>query len=773
MTIPHIIEIALEHHRAGRWEAAIEAYQVAIRQYPQMPELHFNLASILHSLGNLTAAEPVYRQATVLNPAFAEAYNNLGDVHKLLGNYDVAVSALEKAIRLRPEYAEAFNNLGSLFQIQGHLDRAIQAYRNAIAIKPDLYQAVHNLATCYWKNGNHALALEAAKQSVQLANHFYEAQLQLGVFLQKTNQLHDAVPALESAVRLKPDSTNALLKLGNAYQLLGKLLEAIPIYEHLLTLDPTDFVAYNDLASAYQEINHYDKARNRYEKAIELAPNFVEAYANLAGCCFLQQDFQASIDYCRQALTLNPQMHRVKMMLINQLMLQCDWKDIERLSDELISANDSETAQEAITPFSFISLARPTTPQQQLACSRKWTNYLRQKVEHPKIQRPPNSFGNRRIRIGYVSADFRIHAVAFMLPELFEQHDRASFEVFAYALSSEDGSQIRHRLKSGVDVFRDMQSYSHRQAAEQIANDKIDILIDLQGYTTHSRSEILEMRPAPIQVSYIGFPGTMGCDFIDYILVDDYVVPPDQQPFFSEKLVHLPGSYQVNDSNHVVSRRHFSRAECGLPEEGFVFCSFNSFAKYTPAMFDVWMQLLRKIPNSVLWCAGKNEQAIANLQHEALSRGVAKERLVFAEQLPIDEHLARHHLADLFLDTFPYNGHATASIAIRMGLPIVTLSGSTLASRVAGSLLRAVNMPTLIATNFDEYEAIAMRLATDRQALQATQSELVKNLKFSKLFDGGDFARKVEQAYRKMYALLQSGTDPQPIQINEMSESKI
>jgi protein O-GlcNAc transferase len=760
VTAQNCIEIALEHHRASRWEAAMEAYQVAIRQYPHMPELPFNLASILHATGNWAAAEPLYRQATILKPAFAEAHNNLGDVYKQLGRYADAAMAFEKAIRLRPDYAEAFNNLGSVLQIQGHLEQAITSYRNAVAIKPELFQAFHNLATCFWRAKEFSLALEAAKQSVTLSPDFHDAQLQLGMFLQQTNQLDEAIPAFESAVQLKPDSINALLCLGNAYQLQGRLLQAIPVYEQLLAFDPTHFVACNDLATAYQEINHYGKAREYYERAVALAPDFASAYANLASCCFLQQDFQGSIDSCRKALVMNPTMHRVKMMLVNQLMLQCDWRDVERLSDELIAANDLETDLEAMAPFAFISLAKPTTPEQQLRCARKWSNYLKQKCCHRKVQRLTKVLAKRRIRIGYMSADFRTHAVAFMLPELFEQHDRSDFEVFAYALCGEDESPIRHRLKNGVDVFREMQSFSHRQAAEQIAADQIDILIDLQGYTTHNRSEILEMRPAPIQVSYIGFPGTMGCDFIDYILVDDYVTPPNQQAFYTEKLVHLPGCYQVNDSYHEVSDRQFTRAECGLPDDGFVFCSFNSFAKYTPTMFDCWMRLLRSVPNSVLWCAGQNDRANTNLQREAINRGVPKQRIVFAEQLPIGEHLARHHLADLFLDTYPYNGHATASIAIRMGLPIVTLSGSTLASRVAGSLLRAVDMSSLISTSFEEYETIAMRLATDPQACQATRSQLVKNLKIAKLFDGQDFARKVERAYRKMYALLQSGAAP-------------
>ncbi len=504
--------------------------------------------------------------------------------------------------------------------------------------------------------------------------------------LRSINRIDEAVPSLEKAIQLNPSSVPALLNLANAYHLQGKLVQAIPLYEQLLSMDPQHVVAHNDLASAYQEIHHYDKARAHYEKALALDPNYANALANVAGCCFTQQDFTASIRYCREALRLNPNLHHVKMMLVNQLMIQCDWKDLEIHTDELIRANDSEIATDAISPFAFLSLPKPTTPQQQLTCAKKWTNRPQAQYTHQKLSLPPVSYGARRIRIGYLSLIF----VNMQLPTCFLNCSKSMTELTLKSTPTHSAvktvAPFANELKAASILFARFRTFSHRQAAEQIAADKIDILVDLQGYTIHYRSEILEMRPAPIQVSYLGFPATMGCDFIDYILVDDYVVPLDQQPYFTEKLVHLPGSYQVNDSFHEISERKFTRAECRLPENAFVFSSFNSFAKYTPFMFDVWMRLLRNVPNSVLWCAGTNQASIENLLSEAIARGVSKDRFVFAEQLPIGEHLARHRLADLFLDTFPYNGHATASIAIRTGTPIVTLSGQTLASRVAGSL---------------------------------------------------------------------------------------
>jgi predicted O-linked N-acetylglucosamine transferase (SPINDLY family) len=424
-----------------------------------------------------------------------------------------------------------------------------------------------------------------------------------------------------------------------------------------------------------------------------------------------------------------------------------------------------------ITPFPFIGLPLPTTPRQQLLCARAWSrNYP--VAETPLYLLQPRNPGRsqRRLRIGYLSADFRVHSVAYMLPELFEAHDRGRFEVLAYALCGDDGSDIRKRLMRAVDGFRELQSASHQAAAQQIASDEIDILVDLQGYTTYCRTEILAKRPAPIQVSYIGFPGTMGCDFIDYILVDDYVVPTDQQPFFTERLVHLPGCYQVNDSRHEIVHQKMDRQQCGLPDEGVVFCSFNNTYKLTPRMFQLWMQLLQAVPGSVLWLAERNPIATSHLQQQAIHWGVDADRLVFAKQLPIAQHLARQPLADLFLDSFPYNAHATASIALRMGVPLITLSGESMASRVAGSLLRSLGLERGITRSYAEYFDLARQLATQPLELELFRQQLRQKLADSHLFDGQWFAANLEQAFLRMWEHHQAGRAPQPIAVAPRDE---
>ncbi len=421
-----------------------------------------------------------------------------------------------------------------------------------------------------------------------------------------------------------------------------------------------------------------------------------------------------------------------------------------------------------MSPFVLLALSTPTTARQQLRCSRRWVGRLLKSDGGAGrcLARPRPSVPKSRITVGYLSGNFHSHAVAWLTAELFEKHDRGRFAIFGYSYGPDDRSPMRRRLAGAFDRFVDVKESSFAQAAQRIAADEVDILVDLMGYTKDTRPQILASRPAPIQVNYLGYPGTMGAEFMDYILVDDFVVPPDQQPFFTERLVHLPGCFQANDSQREISSRTPSRAQCGLPEDGFVFCCFNNSYKITPAVFDVWMRLLKAVPASVLWLSEGNRFVSANLRREAKARGVAAERLVFARPEPLmSDHLARHRVADLFLDTFPYNAHTTASDALWASLPVLTLSGRTFASRVAGSLLRTLGLPELITTSLEDYEQAALRLARDRKQLGDLRSRLKANRKTSGLFDGGRFARDLEKAYAAMWDDYASGREPQAFQV--------
>jgi protein O-GlcNAc transferase len=372
------------------------------------------------------------------------------------------------------------------------------------------------------------------------------------------------------------------------------------------------------------------------------------------------------------------------------------------------------------------------------------------------------------VRIAYLSADFHRHATAYLMAELFERHDRSRFEIIGVSFGVDDKSEMRKRLVAAFDQFYDVRRKSDEEVAKLLHDRQVDIAIDLKGYTTDSRPGFLAYRPTPIQASYLGFPGTMGAEFIDYIIADETVVPFEHQPFYAEKIVHLPDCYQVNDTKRKIAERMPTRQEVELPEEGCVFCCFNNNWKITPEVFGVWMRLLHAVEGSVLWLLGDNESAERNLRKEAQARGIDPARLVFAGRLPLEDHLARHRLADLFLDTLPYNAHTTASDALWVGLPVVTRLGESFAGRVAASLLNAIGLPELVTHSIEDYEALALRLAKDPSLLEGYRNRLATNRLTHPLFDTDRFRRHIEAAYLQMWEIWQRGEQPRSFAVEAL-----
>ena len=515
----------------------------------------------------------------------------------------------------------------------------------------------------------------------------------LGSTLQNQGKLEEAIACYRQALALDPNFANAHFNLGTALQRLGQQDQAAACYREALRLAPDYAEAHSNLGLVLQELGRLEEAATFHRRAAELKPQSAEVQANLGGALREQGQLVEAIACYRQALQLRPNNPAVLGELAHQLQHVCLWDGLQELSRQVLEAvaNDADSsAGDAVSPFVFLALPTLTTPAQQLQCARKWVVQQRLQPavtgsQYKALARPRSP--RSKIALGYLSADYHAHATSYLIAELIEQHDRNRFTVSGYSYGPDDGSPMRRRMVDAFDRFVNVRASSSLQAAEQIVADEIDILIDLKGLTIYARPQILALRPAPIQAHYLGYPGTLGAPFVDYLLVDDFIVPPQEQPFFAENLVHLPGCYQTNDSRREISRHTPSRAECGLPEEGFVFCCFNNSFKITPPVFAIWMELLRNVPGSVLWLFEDNPVAPVNLRREAEIHGVAVERLVFAPRVALTEHLARHRLAQLFLDTLPYNAHTTASDALWAGCPVLTVAGQTFASRVAGSLL--------------------------------------------------------------------------------------
>ena len=662
-----------------------------------------------------------YQQAVRLKPDCADANNNLGNALLEQGQLAAAVAQFQEAIRFKPDYAEAYNNLGNALRDQGQLTAAVTQYQEALRLKPDYADAYNNLGVALGDQGQLAAAMAQYQEALRLKPDHAEAHNNLGLALQAQGQLTAALAQYQEAIRLKPDYAEAYNNLGNALRDQGQLTAAVTQYQEAFRLKPDYAEAHLNLGDALREQGQLAAAVGQYQEALRLKPDLAGAYLNLGDALRDQGQLAAAVTQYQEAVRFKPDYLTARGVLVHGLQHLCIWEDLVEHAHGLIEAVPvnpvTGVAADTMVPFVFLTLPSANTAEQQLRCARNWVSkHLRPAMELSQPRALPRPAPTRsRLRLGYLSADFHTHATAMLMAELFEKHDRTRFEVLGYSYGPDDGSPMRRRLVQAFDRFVDLKDASIQEAAQRIQQDGVDILVDLKGYTKDARTKILALRPAPIQVNYLGYPGTMGAPFMDYILVDDFIVPPEQQPFFTEQLVHLPGCYQVNDSRRDIAAQTPTRAACGLPQHGFVFCCFNNSYKITPEVFAVWMRLLQAVPRSVLWLLEGNRWVPANLRREAEARGVAGERLVFAPRLAGPEHLARHRLADLFLDTYPVNAHTTASDALWAGCPVLTLAGETFASRVAGSLLRALGLFDLVTTSLAAYEALALQLCAEHR----------------------------------------------------------
>jgi protein O-GlcNAc transferase len=737
----------------ARLTDAVAAHRQAVKLNPNYAEAYFSLGNAFRQLGHLDEAMEAYRSAITARREYPEAHNNIGVLLQMQGRLDQAASAYREAVALRPGYAEAHFNLGSVLHQKHELDAAEAAYRRVLALNPAIAVVHNNLATVLKDQRRLDHALAGFETAIKLDADYAEAHYNRATVLRELARLEDALAAYGQAMELRHDYADAINNAGIVLQELGRAGEAINLYRRLLESMPAHADAWNNLGTALLADRRPDEALAAFEQALARRPDFPEAFYNLGNASRELGDLTGAIAAYRNALRLRSDYADAFSQLVYHRALGCDWDACDADQKRLVGM-----ARAGVRVPPFYLLAAPASAADQLICAQHWIK--------PIAPPPETVFQHRtfveagRIRLGYLSGDFHRHATAQLMAELFECHDRDRFEVSAYSYGPDDHSPMRARLVAAFDRFNDIRVLSNREAAQLIHADKVDILIDLKGYTHHARPAISTYRPAPVQVSYLGYPATMGTDCIDYIMVDRFVVPGDQQPFFQERLVHLPVCYQVNDRKREVAMARTSRQHWGLPGEGLVLCSFNNSYKISPVVFDIWMRLLRSLPGSVLWLLEANDLVKGNLRSEAAKRGVASGRLVFAPVVAAAEHLERHRHADLFLDTLPCNAHTTASDALWAGLPVLTCCGDTFAGRVAGSLLTAIGMPELITGSLDQYEKTALALACDPQRLIGLRRKLEANRDGSGLFDLPACTANIEAAYVQMWQTWRSGQKP-------------
>jgi protein O-GlcNAc transferase len=678
-----------------------------------------------HQAGQLSEAERLYADILKTDPGDFDAGHLLGVIRYQQGRSAEAVELIAAALKIYPESGRALSNYGLVLSELGRLDEAVEALDQAVAADPGLADAHNSRGHALQRLGRNEDALTSFERALALQPNYVEAHNNRGNALHGLRRYADALASYDRALALRPDYPQAHYNRGSALKQLKRSEEALAAFDKALTLRSGYAEALFSRGDVLSELKRHDEAVMSYERAIAIWPDHPHALNGLA----------------------------------DTALAVCDWKQVGELSVLLASGIAAGTV--VVNPFTLIRLT--DDPALHLICAEA---FVRDRIKSARpALRDDGRWKHDKIRVAYLSADYHSHATAYLIAELIELHDRSRFETIGVSFGPDDGSAIRKRLTGSFDRFLDVRTKSDREIAALLAALKVDIAVDLKGYTQDSRPDILSFRPAPIQAQWLGYPGTLGADFIDYVIADETVAPGDHTLFYAERIVQLPDCYQVNDRKRAIAEHTSTRRDAGLPETGFVFCCFNNSFKILPPVFDVWMRLLQEVPGSVLWLLQDNAGAEANLRNAAAARGVNPARLVFAARTKLEDHLARHRLADLFLDTLPYNAHTTASDALWAGLPVVTCQGHAFAGRVAASLLNAAGLPELVTHSLADYEALTLRLATNAAALKTIRDKLAQNRLTCPLFDTDRFRRNIEAAYLRMWETWQRGEPARPFRV--------
>lgn len=753
-----LLEEGLALHNAGRLDQAREVYARVLAAEPANVQALELLGALECQAGRFGEGVAILDRCLALNPGNPDTLYNRGLALDYLKRTDEALASYDAVLKHRPDHAQAWFARGNALQAQKRFNEAAVSYDRATQLLPNLAEAHSNRAYAMHSLDRLDEALAGYDRALSIRPDMDETLVHRGTALHALGRFNDAVLSFERALRINPRHVEGWFMRGNSLSALKRTEDAVISYEQALTARPDHADAWSNRGNLLQDLNRFDDALASYAQALTVRPGFADALNNRANALHTMGRFEESAADFDAVVAIDPDFLWAQGQAFYVRMQLADWRDFDRRRDAIAAGvADGRT----VTP-SFQVQPIFDDPALQRAASEI---YMRRTYpENHALPKPPKPPARDRIRIGYFSSDFSNHPVAHLMAGVLEHHDRARFEVFAFALNAFPPDEWRARIQAAADHFIDVSAVSDVDMAAQARQLGIDVAVDLNGWTKGHRAGAFAARLAPLQVNYIGYLGSMAAPYIDYLIADDTIIPPDHQRFYDEKIAYLP-CFQVNDDRQAVSAKTFSRAELGLPEQGFVFCSFNQLFKLTPDVFAGWMRILTQVPGSALWLFVTNDAAKANLRREAAVHGVDPERLVFATKWPLDEHLARLKQADLFLDSHPYNAGATASNALRVGLPVLTMLGEAFPARMGASLLEAVGLAELITRTPDEYEALAVRLATQPDEMARLRQKLADNLPGSRLFDTEGATRSLEAAFTTMVERARAGLPPEHIRV--------
>jgi predicted O-linked N-acetylglucosamine transferase (SPINDLY family) len=725
-------------------------------------------AVALERNGMLVQADSAYATVIANNPQYFDALHLYGLFKFKRGQLSDAIRLIENAHKLNPGSLNALNSLGVVYAHLKSYGQALDTFNKIVQHDQNNIQALSNKAQCLNELGRFQEAVDICDKILSLDKFKLDASLARGAALLELGNHEQALLSYQNIVAFNPTHAVAWCGIGNAFYRLKRYDEALAAYDRALFLKADLENAWFGRGNALSDLRRHNEALVAYDKAVSIKPNLTEAWLARAVIFSSMRRSKEAIDAYTKVKNINPDFPFIDGFYIHQKMLSCDWAGLDRMIQAVEA--DIFARKPSALPFGWQGLSE--SEQSLRLCAQIWNEI---KFPIPKIIRKDTIQRTKllsdKIRIGYVSGEFRDHATSRLIAGLLESHDKAKFEVIGLDNGWDDSSAVRARINNALNKIIDIRRLDDDTVAAKIHDERIDILVNLNGYFGEGRTRVFAYKAAPIQVNYLGFPGTLGAGYIDYIIADKCVLPPESKICYDEKVVYLPHTYQVNDRNKTVSESNNSRSESNLPLDEFVFCCFNNAYKITPNTFDSWMAILKRVDNSVLWLLEDNDLAAQNLRREAQQRAVDPSRLIFAKRMPLADHLARHLLADLFLDTLPYNAHTTASDALWAGLPVLTQIGQTFAGRVAASLLNAIGLPELITHSRQEYEALAVELALNRERLFLIREKLEKNRMTTPLFDTALFTRHMEAAYEAMYQRNQAGLLPDHIEIQPITTS--
>ncbi len=705
---------------------------------------------------NYAYAKYILDKVIKIDSSNSKANELLAYIHGNSGQFDVCFELLNLACKQNDCSAEALYYLGQIQLESGLFGQAVETFKKSIFKGGEFFEALHDLATAQAHTGDLKSALNNYQKCLTLGNLSHELFYNIARIFDDLKRYDEAITHYDKALSLKPDFAEAWSNKGTTLNEFKRFDEAIAHYDKALSLKPDLVEAWSNKGSSLRDLKRYDEAIAHYDKALSLKPDFVEAWSNKGLTLYFLKKHSESAECYKKALKFGVKNSYLLGQAHHQMMLGCDWTDYDKYTTEIFRLIDS--GQKAAEPFGFQGIAKSEKLLKK--CAEIYAN-----DQYPELGNFPkfSKYKNYKIRIGYLCGEFRNQATSHLMTRTWELHDKSGFEIFAFDNGWDDGSEYRQRIVDAFDEVINISKLSDFEASKLIRSYGIDILLNLNGFFGNARPGIFSYKPAPIQVNYLGFPGTIGSKYMDYIIADKVVIPEESKIHYVEKVVYLPNSYQANDDQKKISDKKFSRAQLGLPDNAFIFACFNNNYKITPATYDSWARILKSVKGSILWLLEDNPKAKENLIKEIILRGIDKSSLVFTMRIPLPEHLARHRQADLFLDTLPYNAHTTASDALWSGLPVLTLMGQTFPGRVTASLLNALDLRELITNTQEEYEALAVDLALNSKKILNIKKKLARNRLITPLFNSQIYTRNLEAAYTQIYMRYQKGLEPDHI----------